>query len=140
MPFTTPKRAASRIAPSVRPCHHVPVPSVLIVDDHPSFRATARALLAAEGFDVVGEAPDGASAIAAARALHPELVLLDVSLPDMDGFAVAAALTANRCCRHVILTSSRDAADFGPLVAASGACGFIAKAELSGAGVLALLG
>jgi DNA-binding NarL/FixJ family response regulator len=113
---------------------------VLIVDDHPSFRTTARALLQAEGFEVVGEAADGASAIVAARALKPELVLLDVNLPDMDGFEVAAALTANGSCPAIILTSSRDAADFGPLVVACGARGFIAKAELSGAGLLALLG
>ena len=113
---------------------------VLIVDDHPSFRATARALLEAEGFDVVGEAEDGASALRAARALHPELVLLDVQLPDTDGFAVAAALTANNgSAPAVVLTSSRDADDFGELVAASGARGFVPKAELSGAALSALL-
>ncbi len=112
---------------------------VLIVDDHPSFRATARALLEAEGFDVVGEAEDGASALRAARSLHPELVLLDVQLPDTDGFAVAAALTANGSAPAVVLTSSRDADDFGELVAASGARGFVPKAELSGAALSALL-
>jgi len=113
---------------------------VLIVDDHPSFRATARALLQAEGFEVVGEAGDGASGLAAARALHPDLVLLDVQLPDTDGFELAAALTGNGSGVNVVLTSSRDASDFGPLVASSGARGFIAKAELSGAGLLELLG
>ena len=65
---------------------------VLIVDDHPGFRSFARAMLEAEGFDVVGEAPDGAAALAAVRALAPEIVLLDVALPDMDGFAVCEAL------------------------------------------------
>jgi DNA-binding NarL/FixJ family response regulator len=113
--------------------------SVLIVDDHPSFRACARALLAAEGFEIVGEAEDGASAIEAARALRPELVLLDVQLPDTDGFALAAELTRGANGPAVVLTSSREAADFGPLVSESGACGFVPKAELSGAALVALL-
>ena len=67
---------------------------VLIVDDHPSFRATARLLLETEGFEVVGEEADGASGLRAARELSPDLVLLDVQLPDIDGFEVAAQLTA----------------------------------------------
>src|SRR3954465_5650798 len=67
--------------------------TVLIVDDHPTFRATARMLLGAEGYDVVGEAPDGTSGIAAAGELHPDLVLLDVNLPDLDGFSVAQRIT-----------------------------------------------
>jgi len=113
--------------------------NVLIVDDHPSFRANARALLEAEGFDVVGEAEDGASAIRAADELSPELVLLDVQLPDIDGFEVARRLT-NGGGPVVVLVSSRDGSDFGPLVERSGARGFIAKAELSGAALSALLG
>ena len=68
-------------------------PRVLIVDDHPSFRASARVLLEAEGFDVVGEAADGAQALTEAGRLSPEVVLLDVQLPDIDGFDVAARLT-----------------------------------------------
>jgi DNA-binding NarL/FixJ family response regulator len=115
--------------------------TVLIVDDHPSFRATARALLEAEGFDVVGEADDGASAIAAAEALHPQLVLLDVQLPDFDGFEVAERLRSlNGETPAIVLTSSRDGSDFGPLVAESGARGFVPKAELSGSALSALLG
>jgi DNA-binding NarL/FixJ family response regulator len=113
--------------------------SVLIVDDHPSFRATARLLLESEGFDVVGEAADGAAGLRDARALEPDLVLLDVQLPDIDGFEVAAQLTGSGDGPAVVLTSSRDEADFGPLVAASGARGFVAKAELSGAALLALM-
>ena len=112
---------------------------VLIVDDHPSFRATARLLLESEGFDVVGEAADGATGLRDARALAPDLVLLDVQLPDIDGFEVAAQLTGGGDGPAVVLTSSRDESDFGPLVAASGARGFVPKAELSGAALLALL-
>jgi DNA-binding NarL/FixJ family response regulator len=113
--------------------------SVLIVDDHPSFRACARALLSAEGFEIVGEAENGKSALAAAHALRPQLVLLDVQLPDTDGFALAAELTGGEDGPAVVLTSSRDAADFGTLVADSGARGFIPKGELCGAAITALL-
>jgi DNA-binding NarL/FixJ family response regulator len=112
---------------------------VLIVDDHPSFRASARALLEAEGFEVVGEASDGESALEAAHALHPDVVLLDVQLPDRTGFEVAAQLTRNGAAPRVVLVSSRDGSDYGPLVAESGASGFVPKAELSGARIAALL-
>lgn len=113
--------------------------TVLIVDDHPSFRAAARRLLEADGFDVVGEEPNGAGGVSAASHLRPDLVLLDVHLPDSNGFDVAARITASRDGPAVILTSSRDASDFGPLVAGSGARGFVAKSELSGAALAALL-
>jgi DNA-binding NarL/FixJ family response regulator len=116
------------------------VTSVLIVDDHPSFRATARALLTAEGFEVVGEAENGVGALRCAKELHPDLVLLDVQLPDFDGFEVASRLTSNGSGPIVVLTSSRDGSDFGPLVAQSGARGFVPKGELSGAALKAVLG
>ena len=108
-------------------------PTVLIVDDHPSFRLTARALLEAEGFDVVGEAEDGETALEEAARLHPEVVLLDVQLPGIDGFEVAARLTSNGSSPAVVLTSSRDATEFSGLVERSGARGFVPKAELSAA-------
>ncbi len=120
-------------------CHDQSDVNVLIVDDHPSFRANARALLEAEGFEVVGEAEDGASALRAAAELLPQLVLLDVQLPDIDGFEVAARLTNGGAGPAVVLVSSRDGSDFGPLVERSGARGFIPKAELSGAALLSLL-
>ena len=88
--------------------------SVLIVDDHPSFRASARRLLEAEGFDVIGEAGDGHAAIAAAQQLQPDLVLLDVQLPDLDGFEVAARLAALGLPSAVILTSSRNCSRVRP--------------------------
>jgi DNA-binding NarL/FixJ family response regulator len=113
--------------------------NVLIVDDHAPFRASARMLLEADGFEVVGEAEDGASALDAAAALEPQLVLLDVQLPDVDGFEVATRLTEAGGGPAVVLVSSRDGTDFGPLVQRSGAKGFIPKAELSGAALRALL-
>ena len=114
-------------------------PRILIVDDHPSFRAAARALLEAEGYVVVGEAVDGASAVLRAGDLAPDVVLLDVQLPDIDGFEVAARLRAAGASAVVVLTSSHDASDFGPLAQLCGARGFVPKAELSGDGLTALL-
>lgn len=112
----------------------------LIVDDHPTFRLTARLLLESEGYTVVGEAGDGASALAAARELMPEVILLDVQLPDSDGFDVASRLMDGEDAPVVVLTSSRNGADFGPLIERSGARGFIPKAELSGERLRALIG
>lgn len=99
----------------------------------------ARALLESEGFEVVGEAADGASAIEAATSLCPDVILLDVHLPDLDGFEVAATLTGNGRACSVVMTSSHDVHDFGRLVEQSGALGFIAKDELSGGSLTALL-
>ena len=113
--------------------------TVLIVDDHPAFRASARRALEADGYAVVGEAADGAAALSSAAALRPSLVLLDIQLPDTDGFAIARELTGGADGPAVVLTSSRDAADFGPLIAGCGARGFVPKAELSGAALAALL-
>jgi DNA-binding NarL/FixJ family response regulator len=115
--------------------------TVLIVDDHPSFRATARALLEADGFTVVGEARDGLEALSLEEELHPEIVLLDVQLPDLSGFDVAARLLErNGASPSIVLVSSRDAADYGGLIAESGARGFVPKGELTGAAVRALVG
>ena len=114
--------------------------SVLIVDDHPSFRATARLLLEAEGWVVVGEAENGTTALERSAELHPDVVLLDVNLPDIDGFDVAARLTAQDGAPAVVLCSSRDSSDFGSLVARSGARGFLAKADLSGEALATMVG
>jgi DNA-binding NarL/FixJ family response regulator len=113
--------------------------TVLIVDDHPSFRASARMLLEAEGFEVIGEAEDGRTALSVVRALRPDIVLLDVQLPDIDGIEVAAQLTANGSGPAIVLTSSRDLADLGPLRDRCDVRGFIPKSELSGAALEALL-
>src|SRR5919202_6546803 len=107
--------------------------TVLIVDDHPSFRATARAMLELEGYDVVGEAEDGAGALRAVEELRPDVVLLDVQLPDIDGFEVTHRLQALNGTRpQVVLTSSRDGSDFGKLFDQSAALGFVTKGELCG--------
>ena len=112
---------------------------VLIVDDHAPFRSIARQVLAVDGFLVVGEAADGAEAIRACGELHPDLVLLDVQLPDIDGFAVAAVLTTRIDPPAVVLASSRSRADYGSRIVDCGARGYIAKAELSGDAVRRLL-
>jgi two-component system response regulator EvgA len=113
--------------------------TILIVDDHPSFRTVAQVVLEAEGFVVVGTATDGESAVAETLRLVPDVVLLDIGLPDMSGFDVAARLREAGSPAAIVLTSSRDGSDFGPLIAESGARGFVDKSELSGDAVRALV-
>jgi DNA-binding NarL/FixJ family response regulator len=113
--------------------------TALIVDDHPSFRRFARKLLEAAGFLVVGDAEDGATALTAVRELRPDVVLLDVLLPDTTGFAVAKELAAEPDRPLVVLTSSRSAADLGALVRSDHARGFISKRDLTVAAFAALV-
>jgi DNA-binding NarL/FixJ family response regulator len=113
--------------------------TVVIVDDHPSFRRVARRLLEAAGLEVVDEAGDGAAALATVRTRRPDVVLLDVLLPDTTGFAVAEALVRGPHHPMVILTSSRSAADFGAAVARSSARCFIAKSDLTAPALRALI-
>lgn len=113
--------------------------TVLIVDDFPGFRRSARALLEDEGFEVVGEACDGPSALAQVERLSPAVVLLDVQLPGEDGFAVADRLSRAPSPPAVVLVSTRGASAYGTYLAATSARGFIAKAELSGERLAALL-
>ena len=121
-------------------CQHRPVAArVLIVDDHAPFRSLARRLLVVGGFQVVGEAADGAQALSAARDLAPDVVLLDIQLPDVDGFTVAEALAAVERAPIVVLVSSRALVDYGHRVDASTARGFIAKADLSGETLLRVI-
>jgi DNA-binding NarL/FixJ family response regulator len=104
---------------------------ILVVDDHAGFRATARRWLEAEGWTVVGEASDGAAALLAAGTLRPDVVLLDIGLPDMDGFVVAEMMAGDGA-PDVVLVSSRDPDAYAGRLAASVAIGFIAKEELDG--------
>jgi DNA-binding NarL/FixJ family response regulator len=113
--------------------------TLMIVDDHRSFRDAARRVLESAGFEIVGEAADGESALDQIPALRPDILLLDVQLPGIDGFEVASRLTALSNTPLIVMTSSRDGADFGPLIEESGARGFIHKADLSGAAIDAVL-
>jgi DNA-binding NarL/FixJ family response regulator len=112
---------------------------VLVVDDHPGFRAAARRMLTAEGFEVVGEAPTGEAALDAAREHEPDIVLLDIQLPGIDGLAVAELLAELDPAPAVVLVSSRPAATYRRRLSAASVAGFIAKAELTGASVSALV-
>ena len=114
-------------------------PSVLIVDDHPRFRQTARRALERDGWTIAGEAADGAGALRAARALEPDVVLLDVGLPGMSGLEVARRLRAGMPDVAVVVISTHDSADYHELAVANGARGFLAKAELTGAALDDLL-
>jgi DNA-binding NarL/FixJ family response regulator len=113
---------------------------VLIVDDHESFRRLASRLVVASGFTVVGEAADATSAIRQAKVLEPDVVLLDVMLPDRSGIDVARELAVAPRPPRVVLTSSRGRSDFGAGFEWPGGCEFIPKHQLSGATLGALLG
>jgi DNA-binding NarL/FixJ family response regulator len=114
--------------------------TVLIVDDHAGFRQVARELLEADGIQVVGEAADGESAITEAERLRPQLVLLDVQLPGIDGFEVAARLGQASDPPAVVLTSSHAASLYRRRLAQSPARAFIPKGDLSGEALSALVG
>src|SRR5262245_31322344 len=105
--------------------------SIVIVDDDPRFRGIARRLLESEGFEVLGEASDGRGAISVTRELDPDVVLLDVQLPDIDGIEVASQISAAGARPAIVLTSTRDESDFGPELRESGARGFVPKDEIS---------
>jgi len=113
--------------------------SVLIVDDNERFRSRARRWLEGDAFAVVAEAADGKSALEAAREHRPEVVLLDIELPDMGGLTVSSRLVREPDPPAVVLTSTHDAADYGARAADCGARGFLPKAELSAEALAALL-
>ena len=113
--------------------------TILIVDDDPRFRAQARDVLVADGFVVIGEAIDGASGLEAALALRPDFVLLDIGLPDIEGFDVATTLAVDGPPPWVVLTSSRDARAYGRRLTNGHSLGFIPKERISGAAIRALV-
>jgi DNA-binding NarL/FixJ family response regulator len=119
--------------------HEMTQPRLLIVDDHEDFRSSARTLLELEGFDVVGVAADGPSALAAVEALRPDIVLLDVQLPGMDGFDVVRQLQARKQRPRVVLISSRDRSAYAVELREAAVVGFLGKSELSGAALHALV-
>ena len=132
------KSVVTRTAHGTRLCDHAGMrPSILIVDDDERFRGIARRLLEAEGFDVVGEAGDGEAALAAARELGPDVVLLDIQLPGRDGLEIAEQL-AEDGGPAVVLTSTRDECDFGSQLHEAGARGFVPKGELSAERIMSL--
>ena len=115
-------------------------PTILVVDDHAGFRATARRMLERDGWMVVGEAADGSTALTEAAALHPDVVLLDIGLPDIDGFGLADRLASQPAGGPaIVLISSRDRGAYGGRLAASPVLGFIAKDDLDGPVLRALL-
>jgi DNA-binding NarL/FixJ family response regulator len=113
--------------------------TVVIVDDNEAFRAQARLLLASDGSDVIGEAGNGLSGLETVHRLRPNIALLDAQLPDVDGFSVARELRDQVRQTAVVIISTRDATDYGSAVSTCGACGFIAKAELCGDALRAIL-
>jgi DNA-binding NarL/FixJ family response regulator len=121
-------------------CNDLPMSeTVVIVDDNEGFRAQARLLLTYDGYDVIGEAGNGASGLESVRRLRPNIALLDAQLPDVDGFSVARGVRDHVRQTAVVIISTRDATDYGSAVTTCGACGFIAKAELCGDALRAIL-
>lgn len=114
--------------------------TILIVDDHDLFRADARDLLESAGYEVIGEAADAAHGLTQATLLEPDVVLLDVQLPDDDGFSVARQIAAGPHPPRVVLVSSREAVDYGRQLRSTPAAGFIHKPDLSRASLAQVLG
>jgi DNA-binding NarL/FixJ family response regulator len=118
-------------------CDDERIVTVLIVDDHPGFRDTARRMLGRNGLAVVGEAADGESGLTLARELDPDVILLDVALPDGSGFDIAERLRVDG--PDVVLVSTRERADLGPRLDSAAALAFIQKDDLTSDAIRSLL-
>jgi DNA-binding NarL/FixJ family response regulator len=114
--------------------------TLVLVDDHAGFRQAVREMLTAAGWQVLGEASTGGAAPEMVMRLSPDLVLVDVMLPDTDGFAVAEDLAAADCRSAVVLISGHDRSDFEGRVRAAPVRGFLAKEMISGQALAQLLG
>ena len=112
---------------------------MLVVDDHAGFREMARALAVSGGLEVVAEAADGATALTLCQEHRPDLVLLDIGLPDLDGFDVRRRMLQELDPPVVLLTSSRDAAAYGARLFGPEPIAFVPKDELSVAALVDLL-
>jgi DNA-binding NarL/FixJ family response regulator len=117
----------------------VTAPTILVIDDHGGFRATARRVLERDGWSVVGEAADGRSGLAAVEALAPDVVLLDIGLPDIDGFQLAEVLAASADAPSIVLVSSRDEETYRARLRTSPVAGFLAKDALDGTALRSLV-
>jgi DNA-binding NarL/FixJ family response regulator len=115
--------------------------TAVVVDDHAAFRVQACRLLASAGYEVIGDAADGAGALRVTRAARPDFVLVDVELPDMSGFDVVHQLNGDAPGpTALVLVSSREATTYGGRIDDCGATGFIWKGELSAAALAAIVG
>jgi DNA-binding NarL/FixJ family response regulator len=113
--------------------------SVLLIDDDPAFRHLARRTLAGTSMTVVGEAEDAASGASAARDLKPDVMLVDVGLPDGDGITLAHELSALPWGPRIVLTSVDADAASPEEVVRSGAAGFVPKSDLPNRGIQLML-
>jgi DNA-binding NarL/FixJ family response regulator len=119
--------------------HLVVARTAVIVDDHAGFRAQAAQLLEAAGYEVVGSCPDAGAALSLLARVRPDVALVDVQLPDIDGFGLIERLGSGADGVVIVLVSTREAADYGARVGRSGAAGFITKAELSAQSLAAVV-
>jgi DNA-binding NarL/FixJ family response regulator len=114
----------------------------LLVDDNAAFLEAASVVLRRDGVTIVGAASNIADALRQARALRPDVVLVDIGLGDESGFDLARLLARNdqTCRAAVIMISTRAETDYVELIAESPAAGFLAKSELSARAISRILG
>src|ERR1700691_5080503 len=108
--------------------------SVIVVDDQAPFRLAAKAVLRrAKGFELVGEAENGLEAVTLAEAVHPDLVLMDINMPEMGGIEATRRIMAELPETVVVLCSTYGVGDLPPEAATSGARAYVHKEQLDAA-------